>query len=125
MIAGHILAPAAREAGPLGDIDLDADDRLDTGFPGLLEKFYRPVHVAVIGQRQRLHSHFFRFVHEPVDFRQTVQQGIVRVGVEMDEFRHGFLRPHYKLKFCSSPNLLLIFGNRVYNESVRGRLAFK
>ena len=45
------------------------------------------VHVGIIGQGQGRHIVFFGFDDQGVYFRQGIKQGIMGVGMEVNEFR--------------------------------------
>ena len=73
-----------------GHIGLDAQDRLNAGFPAPLVKLNQAVHDAVISQPKRGHLVLRRPADQLVNFRQAVEQRVVGVNVEVDK-RHGML----------------------------------
>ena len=50
---------------------------------GLAVELQRPVQIAVIGQRQRVHPVVRRALDQPVDRTGTVQQAVVAVAMQM------------------------------------------
>jgi hypothetical protein len=79
------LARCPFEAGAGRDVGLDADDRLDPGGdPGLVE-LERAEHRPVIGERERRHLELGGPLEERLDPRGPVQQGELRVHVEVNE----------------------------------------
>ncbi len=75
-----LVMPGAR-----GDVDLAADDGLDArGAAGLVEG-HRPVHHAVVGDRQGTLPQFFGALRQLLDAAGAVEQRIFGMDVEMDE----------------------------------------
>ena len=75
-----VLARAA------GDIRLDADDRLHALFLCDLIELDRAIHVAVVGQRNGRLVVLLCDLHHVGQLGEAVEQGIVRVRMEVDEF---------------------------------------
>lgn len=75
------------------DVRLLTDYRLDPSLFTLEVKLYGAVHYAVVSQRKRRHTQGFSFADKLVDFAQSIQEGVVRVDVEMDEIRFSHAYP--------------------------------
>ena len=73
--------------GPLGDIRLHADDRLDAGLPRRLEKRNRAEQVPVVGERDGAHTHPLGGLDEILDPDRAVEKAVLRVVVKMYETR--------------------------------------
>jgi hypothetical protein len=74
-----------------GDVGLVADDRIDVVGFALVVELERPVEVAVVGDRHRVHARGLHLGHERIDAVGPVKQAVVRVAVKMNEgaFTHG------------------------------------
>ena len=79
-----LVRPAVR-----GDVDLAADHGLDPGAARLLPELHRASHRAVIGQPDRRHLELGGPRDEVGDPARTVENGVLRVDVEVDERRVG------------------------------------
>ena len=67
----------------IGDVGFDSDDRLDAlGVTGVM-KLDRTVHVAVVGQRQRLHSLVFRHRYQCRNGADPIEQAVMAVHMKM------------------------------------------
>ncbi len=70
----------------LGHVGFNPDDRLDAfGFACFI-KFNCAVHVAVVSESDRCHAGLFCDLHHVRNFGESIEEGIVGVGVEMNEF---------------------------------------
>ena len=69
-----------------GDIRLETENRLDPGVAASLVKLQDAVHIAVIGQRQGRHAERLGSVDQRVDLAGAVEEGLVRVDVQMDKW---------------------------------------
>ena len=79
----------------LAKVKFGTDNRFDSRFFARVEKSDRAVHIAVVGNRYRVHSEFFRAFGYRVDPRRAVEQTVFRMNVQMHEITH-----------CFSPSLL-------------------
>ena len=70
-----------------GDVRFNADDGFDTRRFAFFIKLDSAVHVAVVGEADGVHAVLFCQCDHLVNFRQPIKEGIVGVGVEVDEFR--------------------------------------
>jgi hypothetical protein len=68
-----------------GDIRLDAKDRLHARILGLHVELHRAEHVAVVGDRDRVHAEFLHTLEQSIDGVATVEQRVLGVEVEMCE----------------------------------------
>jgi len=76
-----------------GNVGLVTDDRFDACSHGRGVKFYSAVHVAVIGDGEGVHAVLLALVEQVVEAAGAVEQGIMRVHVQMNELRtlgHNF-----------------------------------
>ena len=75
----------------VGDVDLTADERLDTLLPRLPVKLDGACERAVVGERDRRHLQLGGPLGELRDPARPVQDRVLGVDVEMDEgrSRHG------------------------------------
>ena len=64
-------------AGAGSDMEIDADDGLDALLAALLVELYRPVEVAVVGERERLLAVFGRSGNELGDLRYRLKERVV------------------------------------------------
>ena len=67
-------------------IRIDADDRFDSFTFALFEKFDCAVEVPTIGHSERCLPVSFCRTYNCRDFWQGIKEGIMGMGVEMDEF---------------------------------------
>ena len=83
----QMVGRVARAIGALaaGDVGLDADDRLDAGFSGLLIELDRSEHHAVVRQRERRHLQLGSTLDHARDGIRPIEQRIVAVVMEMYE----------------------------------------
>jgi len=70
-------------------VRLHSDNRVDATLARRSVELNRAEHVAVIGERDRVHAELDAPVHQLVDARGSVQQREVRVVVEVDEASAG------------------------------------
>ena len=81
-------------AGRRGDVELAADDRLDSGLLGLDVELQGPVHGAVIGDGHAVHPVFLALGQQVRDPDGPVQQAVLGVDVEMDKAcAHNYFSP--------------------------------
>jgi hypothetical protein len=75
----------------VGDVDLTADDRLDSGLSGLPVELDGPREGAVIGECDRRHLELGGPGREVRDATSPVEDRVLGMDVKMDErrFRHG------------------------------------
>ena len=66
-------------------VRLAADDRFDLRVLRRLIKFDRAVQVPVVGDRHRRHLEFRRFFHQLLHPHRSIEEGIFRVEVEVNE----------------------------------------
>ena len=86
--------PAVIRLGFIGEptgrhIAFAADDRLDLGLQGLLIEIEGPEHGAVIGNGHGIHTELTGPFQKPVDPDGPIQETVLGVNVQMDEFRCG------------------------------------
>ena len=74
------------EPGPIGDINFNADDRLDVVFFAGGVKINDPIHGAVVGQCNRAHAVLFGELDHILDLGHAVQERVVGMSVEMRKF---------------------------------------
>ena len=72
-----------------GDVELRTDDRLDLALAALQVELRRPEHVPVVRQGQGLHAVRHGLPHQALDRGRAVQQGEVRMRMEVDEVEHA------------------------------------
>src|SRR2546426_762326 len=70
-----------------GEVRLEAEDGPDLARPGLGVELPRPVQVAVVGDRERVHAQRLDPVEQFGDPVGAVEEGVLAVGVEVNE-RH-------------------------------------
>jgi hypothetical protein len=75
------------EAGALRDVDLAADDRLDSGLLRLFVELHRAEQVAVVRARHRGHPGGLDVGHQLLDRNGAVEDRVLRVQVQMGEVR--------------------------------------
>ena len=68
------------------EVDLAAEKGLDVVFFGLFEEIGEAVEDAVVGNGEGLHAEFGGSLAEAVGAGASVQQAMVRVDVQMNEF---------------------------------------
>ncbi len=67
----------------LGQVGLNANDRINAArFTGFI-KFNSAIHCAMISNRQVLHSQGFRLLYKLLCAAKTIQEGILRVDMQM------------------------------------------
>ena len=69
------------EPGARGDVDLAAQNRLNSGFPGGAVKVNHSVHDAVIGDCQTVHAQLLRPRHQFLYLGRRVQQAVFCMDV--------------------------------------------
>ena len=70
-------------------VDLTAEDRLHPGVRSGVVEILDTVHVAVVGDGDGIHPQCFGAFDERLDGRGAVEDRILGMYVQMDEFRHG------------------------------------
>ena len=70
-------------------VHLAADDGMDAVIVGLVVKLHRAKQIAVVGHGQRRHLLLGHQLYHLADFARPVQQGIVGVAMQMNEWRCG------------------------------------
>jgi len=84
--APPLVAPALLfKAGALREVELAADQWLDTLALGHRVEIYGAKQVAVVGEREGGHPELARPVRQPVDPAASVQEAVVRMDMEVDE----------------------------------------
>ena len=72
-----------------GYIGFESQDRFDAGvFAGVIELDHTK-HGAVVGDRQRVHAHFFGAVDKLLDLAKAVEQRIFGMNMQVSERRHN------------------------------------
>src|SRR5471032_1440114 len=71
------------------DVRLHPDDRLDPGFFRFLLELPCGMQIPMIGDRQRRLLEFERPVDQVIDAIRAVEEGVLRMAVEMDERHYG------------------------------------
>lgn len=73
---------------------------MDVSFLRFLPEFHETVQRAVVRDRQVTHPELLGAIKEVGNFSQPVEERVVRVDVEMREFRHGVSStvPHVSMK---------------------------
>ena len=103
-VAGLLFGALLVHRGQLvlvNEVDLAAEERLDAVLLRLLEEAREPVEDAVVGDGERLHPQLRRPLAELIRPAAPVQQTVVSMDVEVDEFGifggHGMarLRPQF------------------------------
>src|SRR5438270_886225 len=80
--AGLLLEPA-----PWRDINLAANNWLQSSLPRRFVKINRSIQHTVVRDRYRRELQLMRLVHEPVQPATPIQQGILRVQMQMNKLR--------------------------------------
>ena len=70
-------------------VDLTAEDRLHPGVRSGVVEILDTVHIAVVGDGDSIHPQRFGAFDERLDGRGAVEDRILGMYVQMDEFRHG------------------------------------
>ena len=86
------VAPTRRLFRPavFDEVDLAANDRLDTGFLGSPIEIHRPGHRAVVGHRDRRHLELYRAIDKVLDAAGTIENRVLGVTVQVDKLSgHG------------------------------------
>ncbi len=73
------------EAAADRDVDLAAEDRLQSAVPARVVEGHGPEHVAVVRDREGLHPELGRVVHKLVEAARAVEEAVLGVEVEVDE----------------------------------------
>src|SRR5271166_3868031 len=93
MVAGLLQRAGFTLQSTVGsNVGFVAEDRIDPGLAGRLIRLKRPVQVAVIGERQRVHLQLFRARNELSNWAGAVEQAEVAVTMKMCEGRHYAIR---------------------------------
>lgn len=88
MVATVVYARVFIETGACRHIGFDADDWFDTfRFTGFVE-FDSTIEDTVISESERRHTELFCFFYQFRHLAHTVEEGIVTMGMEVDE-THG------------------------------------
>ena len=88
-MAGFLLGALLVDRGQLvfiDEVDFAAEKGLDAVLFRLFEKASQPVEHPVVGDGERLHSQFLCSLAELVHTATTIQQTMVCMNVEVDEF---------------------------------------
>ena len=93
-------APLAAAAGR--DVDLAAEDRVDPPFARLVVEYHAREHVAVLGDGEGRRTGLLRMIEQLADAAGAVEQGVLRVQVQMNELGHG-CRSIRVLLLCRRP----------------------
>ncbi len=88
-----LTLPALVKTAPARDIDLAPDDRPDPLFHTFLIQIHRPVHHAVIRNRQRVLPQRFHIGNQIGNPTDAVKKTVLRMHVQMHKrIRHRCLR---------------------------------
>ena len=71
------------------DIGFAAKDEFDAVFSGVFEEIDGAEHVAVIGDRDRVHAHRMDPGKEVLDADRPVEKAVLGVEMEVGKFGHG------------------------------------
>ena len=71
------------------EVELTPDNRLELPLFGFRHKLEGTEHVAMVGQGDAFLAVAHRLVHHFGDARCAIQQGILRVAMQVDKIRHG------------------------------------
>jgi len=86
-----LLDAAAPRVAVAGDVELQADDGLDALVPGGAVELHNAAQRAVVGERHGGHAELPGPPHQVFHAAGAVQQRVLAVDVEMDEFGgHGW-----------------------------------
>ena len=72
----------------LADVEFASDDGLDTCFMGRIDEVHGAKNIPVVGHRHRGHAEFFDAMDQFFDVAGAVEQGVVAMQVQVDEFGH-------------------------------------
>ncbi len=86
-VAVIFVADVTAQVAVGSDIDLTANDGLDTRFLRRLVKLDDPVHHAVVANGEAIHTQLFRPCHQSGDTAHPVQQAIFRMDMKMGKHR--------------------------------------
>ena len=75
----------------LADIELAAQDRLDSLGLGRREKVHSPIDISVVGHRDRLLSQRRHPVNQLGNVASPVQQRVLGMQMQMRKFSHSYL----------------------------------
>ena len=84
-------------AGPLGYVDLAAQNRLDARGLGLLVEIQDPEERAVVGDGHRRHFKGRRLGQQVLDAHRPIQQTVGGMDMKMDELRLGHGHPVWEV----------------------------
>jgi hypothetical protein len=73
--------------GALSHVCFDTDDGIYANFFAFFKKFNRTVHAAVISECERWHAKLMSALYEVGNLRESIEQGVVGVGVKMNKLR--------------------------------------
>jgi hypothetical protein len=90
----------ARLVSLLRNVDFTADHRMHARGPGSVIELDRAEQVAVIGHGHGRHLLLDRDLHQLVDLAGPVEQGVIRVAMQMDERHDDTFRGGGTLSFC-------------------------
>ena len=85
------LAGIAALGAPVAgrDVDLAAENRIQPARPRMVVEDHRREQVAVLGDGNRRHLQLDRLIEHLVDAARAVEQRVLGVQMEVDEFRHA------------------------------------
>ena len=89
VVVGFPGRAASRVTAARRDVHLAAENRLDAPFPGLVMEYDAREHVAVLGDGQSRRTGVPGMVEQLPDAAGAVEQRVLRMQVQMDEFGHG------------------------------------
>ena len=110
-----------------GHVRFVPENRLDSRVARFLIEFERAVHIAVVGERHGGHFELFSAFDERVELADTVEKGVVRVRVQMDERNRARRRafPRRALGFVRSGfRFFFLRGRRLAFFRLFGRSGF-
>jgi hypothetical protein len=72
----------------LADVELASDDGLDPDFVGGIDEMHRAKDIAMVGHGHGRHAEFFDAMDQLLDVASAIEQRVVAVQVQVDEFGH-------------------------------------
>src|SRR5215471_12440201 len=82
----------------LADVELAADDRLDSLLLRGIYKMDRAIDVAMVGHGHGLLPDLAHTRHQLLDVAGAVEERVIGMQMEMDEFGHGWVSSHYSCR---------------------------